>query len=57
MTLVKTSLLTQIEEKREELLKVVLHNGMTSTVTIEHSQQLDHLLLQYQRHIHSNSTN
>ncbi|WP_282059953.1 aspartyl-phosphate phosphatase Spo0E family protein [Bacillus pumilus] len=55
--MVKTSLLTQIEEKREELMKVVMHNGMTSTVTIEHSQQLDHLLLQYQRYLHSNSAN
>ena len=36
-------------KKRAELLKIVMTNGMTSNITIELSQELDHLLIQYQK--------
>nr|WP_276561361.1 aspartyl-phosphate phosphatase Spo0E family protein [Bacillus licheniformis] len=45
----KENLLHEIEEKRKELLKIVMTNGMNSHITIQHSQQLDILLLEYQK--------
>lgn len=45
----KENLLHEIEEKRKESLKIVMTNGMTSHITIQHSQRLDILLLEYQK--------
>ncbi|KRT87302.1 MULTISPECIES: aspartyl-phosphate phosphatase Spo0E family protein [Bacillus] len=52
----KENLLYEIEEKRKELLQIVMTNGMTSNITIQHSQQLDILLLEYQKLSLSGST-
>ncbi|NPC92903.1 aspartyl-phosphate phosphatase Spo0E family protein [Bacillus sp. WMMC1349] len=45
----KENLLHEIEEKRKELVNIIMTNGMTSHITIQHSQQLDNLLLEYQK--------
>lgn len=45
----KENLLYEIEEKRKELPQIVMTNGMTSNITIQHSQRLDILLLEYQK--------
>ncbi|MGO1137013.1 aspartyl-phosphate phosphatase YnzD [Bacillus subtilis] len=46
--MIREHLLKEIEKKRAELLQIVMANGMTSHITIELSQELDHLLIQYQ---------
>ncbi|ANY35176.1 Spo0E family sporulation regulatory protein-aspartic acid phosphatase [Bacillus subtilis subsp. subtilis] len=46
---IREHLLKEIEKKRVELLQIVMANGMTSHITIELSQELDHLLIQYQK--------
>ncbi|MDR4886393.1 aspartyl-phosphate phosphatase Spo0E family protein [Fredinandcohnia sp. QZ13] len=43
----KEQLLLKIEQKRTELVEIVLKHGFTATVTIKVSQDLDHLLNQY----------
>ncbi|MFZ3587815.1 Spo0E family sporulation regulatory protein-aspartic acid phosphatase [Bacillus sp. DJP31] len=48
----KQELLQLIENKRQELFRVVAMNGLTSPVTIESSKQLDDLLNTYDR-LHS----
>jgi hypothetical protein len=45
----KQELITQIEKKRAELIQVALTNGLTSSVAIRYSQELDHLLNEYNR--------
>ncbi len=52
---IREHLLNEIEKKRAELLKMVMTNGMTSNITIELSQELDHLLIQYQKELHTGS--
>ncbi|XYY60559.1 aspartyl-phosphate phosphatase Spo0E family protein [Bacillus velezensis] len=47
--MIREHLLNEIEKKRAESLKIVMTNGMTSNITIELSQELDHLLIQYQK--------
>lgn len=47
--MIREHLLKEIEKKRVELLQIVMANGMTSHITIELSQELDHLLIQYQK--------
>ncbi|WP_439024941.1 aspartyl-phosphate phosphatase YnzD [Bacillus halotolerans] len=47
--MIREHLLNEIEKKRAELLQIVMSNGMTSHITIELSQELDHLLIQYQK--------
>ncbi|MGM0859821.1 MAG: aspartyl-phosphate phosphatase Spo0E family protein [Bacillota bacterium] len=51
--MIREHLLNEIEKKRAELLQIVMTNGMTSHITIELSQELDHLLIQYQKQQHS----
>lgn len=41
------TLLAEIEQKREELVKVATKNGLTSSLAIQYSQELDHLLNVY----------
>ncbi|RFU70371.1 aspartyl-phosphate phosphatase Spo0E family protein [Peribacillus saganii] len=45
--MLKQELLELIEEKRVELFQVVLKNGLSSHITVEHSQELDRLLNLY----------
>lgn len=45
---IREHLLKEIEKKRAEPPQIVMANGMTSHITIELSQELDHLLIQYQ---------
>ncbi|SMQ72212.1 Spo0E like sporulation regulatory protein [Bacillus sp. OV166] len=45
----KNDLVTLIEEKRAELIQVAITNGLTSSVAIRYSQELDHLLNEYHR--------
>jgi hypothetical protein len=45
----KNDLVTLIEKKRAELIQVAITNGLTSSVAIRYSQELDHLLNEYQR--------
>lgn len=47
--MIREHLLNEIEKKIAELLQIVMANGMTSHITIELSQELDHLLIQYQK--------
>ncbi|WP_082883931.1 MULTISPECIES: aspartyl-phosphate phosphatase Spo0E family protein [Bacillaceae] len=42
-------MLKEIERKREELNEIVCKNGMSSTVTIQYSQELDKMLYEYQQ--------
>ncbi|MCC9024299.1 aspartyl-phosphate phosphatase Spo0E family protein [Bacillus nakamurai] len=53
--MIREHLLNEIEKKRAELLQIVMTNGMTSHITIELSQELDHLLIQYQKELHTGS--
>nr|WGD72535.1 aspartyl-phosphate phosphatase YnzD [Bacillus subtilis] len=46
--MIREHLLKEIEKKRAEPPQIVMANGMTSHITIELSQELDHLLIQYQ---------
>ncbi|WP_230495784.1 aspartyl-phosphate phosphatase Spo0E family protein [Pseudoneobacillus rhizosphaerae] len=45
----KNELLHLIEQKRAELIEVVNQNGFTSSIAIRYSQELDHLLNEYNR--------
>lgn len=47
--MIKNDLITLIEKKRAELIKVANSNGLTSTVAIRYSQELDHLINEYYR--------
>ncbi|MBV2197548.1 aspartyl-phosphate phosphatase Spo0E family protein [Bacillus velezensis] len=47
--MIREHLLNEIEKNGQRLLKIVMTNGMTSNITIELSQELDHLLIQYQK--------
>nr|WGD70175.1 aspartyl-phosphate phosphatase YnzD [Bacillus subtilis] len=47
--MIREHLLKEIEKKRAESPQIVMANGMTSHITIELSQELDHLLIQYQK--------
>ncbi|MBP1941483.1 aspartyl-phosphate phosphatase Spo0E family protein [Cytobacillus luteolus] len=40
-------MLATIEQKRAELIDIVLKNGLSSSISIKHSQELDALLNQY----------
>jgi hypothetical protein len=46
---VKQDLITLIEKKRAELIQVAITNGLSSSVAIRYSQELDHLLNEYNR--------
>jgi len=46
---IKHDLLALIENKRTELIKVANTNGLTSTLAIRYSQELDYLLNEYNR--------
>lgn len=46
----RKELLKKINEKKSELLKVVSKNGLNSELTIRCSQELDKLILFYQKH-------
>lgn len=43
----KDDMLSTIEKKRAELIDIVLKNGLSASVTIKYSQELDMLLNQY----------
>jgi stage 0 sporulation regulatory protein len=45
----KDELLALIEKKRAELISVALTNGLSSNAAIRYSQELDHLLNQYNK--------
>jgi hypothetical protein len=45
----KQELLSLIENKRAELIQVAMKNGLHSTAAIKYSQELDHLLNEYNR--------
>lgn len=45
----KQDLLSLIEKKRAELIQVASQNGLSSSVAIRYSQELDHLLNEYNR--------
>ncbi|MBS2969100.1 aspartyl-phosphate phosphatase Spo0E family protein [Metabacillus sp. KIGAM252] len=47
----KKDMLKEIERKRNELNEIVSKNGMSSTVTIQYSQELDKMLYEYQQFI------
>lgn len=46
---IKQDLIALIEQKRAELIQVAITNGLTSSIAIRHSQELDHLLNEYDR--------
>jgi hypothetical protein len=45
----KQELIALIEKKRAELIQVAITNGLTSSVAIRYSQELDNLLNEYNR--------
>ncbi|WP_082306858.1 aspartyl-phosphate phosphatase Spo0E family protein [Bacillus sp. FJAT-27245] len=45
--MLKEDLLSLIEQKRAELIQVACTNGLSSSIAIRHSQELDQLLNQY----------
>ena len=45
----KKELTALIEKKRAELIQVAITNGLSSSVAIRYSQELDHLLNEYHR--------
>ncbi|WP_409275836.1 Spo0E family sporulation regulatory protein-aspartic acid phosphatase [Neobacillus sp. SCS-31] len=45
--MLKQDLLSLIEQKRAELIQVACTNGLSSSIAIRHSQELDQLLNQY----------
>ncbi|MBS4211722.1 MULTISPECIES: aspartyl-phosphate phosphatase Spo0E family protein [Neobacillus] len=47
--MVKQDIVTLIEKKRAELYKVATKNGLTSSIAIRYSQELDHLINEYNR--------
>nr|WP_254118942.1 aspartyl-phosphate phosphatase Spo0E family protein [Bacillus sp. FJAT-29790] len=49
MAVLKQELLTLIEQKRLELIQVAMKNGLTSSKAVKYSQELDHLLNEYNR--------
>ncbi|RHW37969.1 aspartyl-phosphate phosphatase Spo0E family protein [Neobacillus notoginsengisoli] len=56
--MLKQDLLSLIEKKRAELIQVASDNGLSSSIAIKYSQELDQLLNQYNQnfvqkvHIH-----
>lgn len=46
---IKQDLITLIEKKRAELIQVAITNGLSSSVAIRYSQELDNLLNEYNR--------
>jgi hypothetical protein len=44
---IKQDLSTLIEKKRAELIQVAVTSGLTSSIAIRYSQELDHLLNEY----------
>jgi hypothetical protein len=48
-TVLKNELLALIEKKRAELIQVAITNGLSSSVSIRYSQELDHLLNEFNR--------
>jgi hypothetical protein len=47
--MIKRDLIALIEKKRAELIQVAVTNGLTSSIAIHYSQELDHLLNEYNR--------
>ncbi|WP_223588282.1 Spo0E family sporulation regulatory protein-aspartic acid phosphatase [Neobacillus bataviensis] len=47
--MIKQDLVVLIEKKRAELIQVAITNGLTSSVAIRYSQELDNLLNEYNR--------
>ncbi|MCM2533296.1 aspartyl-phosphate phosphatase Spo0E family protein [Neobacillus pocheonensis] len=47
--MIKQDLITLIEKKRAELIQVAITNGLSSSVAIRYSQELDNLLNEYNR--------
>ncbi|MBT2654479.1 aspartyl-phosphate phosphatase Spo0E family protein [Bacillus sp. ISL-18] len=47
--MLKQDLITMIETKRAELIQVATTNGLTSSVAIRYSQELDKLLNEYNK--------
>lgn len=46
---IKQDLIALIEKKRAELIQVAVTNGLTSSIAIRYSQELDHLINEYNR--------
>jgi stage 0 sporulation regulatory protein len=46
---IKQDLVALIEKKRAELIQVAITNGLTSSVAIRYSQELDQLLNEYNK--------
>jgi len=47
----KEDLLRLIKKKREQMLKIACIHGISSEATIKSSQELDKLIVKYQKHI------
>ncbi|WP_075980824.1 aspartyl-phosphate phosphatase Spo0E family protein [Bacillus massilinigeriensis] len=48
--MLKKELITLIEKKRAELVKIAMINGLHSSIAIRYSEELDILLNEYNRH-------
>ncbi|WP_191561593.1 aspartyl-phosphate phosphatase Spo0E family protein [Metabacillus idriensis] len=49
----KQELLKLIEKKRAEMIDIAIKNGINSNVSIQYSQELDHLLNEYNRYTYT----
>lgn len=47
--MLKQDLLTVIEKKREELIEIAIVNGLSSSLAVRYSQELDKLINMYNR--------
>ncbi|NHM29909.1 Spo0E family sporulation regulatory protein-aspartic acid phosphatase [Neobacillus terrae] len=47
--MLKQELLELIEKKRSELILIATKNGLSSSIAIKYSQELDHLLNEYDK--------
>lgn len=47
--MIKQDLIALIEKKRAELIQVATTNGLSSSVAIRYSHELDHLINEYNR--------
>ncbi|HEY2422249.1 MAG TPA: aspartyl-phosphate phosphatase Spo0E family protein [Neobacillus sp.] len=47
--MIKQELGALIEKKRAELIQVAISNGFSSSLAVRYSQELDHLLNEYNR--------
>jgi hypothetical protein len=49
LAVVKQELIALIEKKRAELIQIAVTNGLSSSIAVRYSQELDYLINEYNR--------